>query len=411
MIQTILWGISFVSLWTALIWLNFLYLPEQKKVKNAVQPKVTIAIPAHNEENTLAKTLRSLVALEYPKEKIEIIIVDDGSRDGTVEAAQSLIKHYPTHDIKLLQQKNQGKWAALNTALQAAKGDLFACLDADTSAEPSALRNIVPHFANNNQGAVISVVKVDMPKNLWERIQRIEYICSNFFRWLMSTVNTLSITPGVLSVYNAAILRKVGGFKYGGGTEDLEIALRLKAHQYDVSMERSSRTLTKVPTTWAALWRQRIRWYRGFFFNHWNYRALFFSKKHGLFGMYQLPMSVIGIGLMLTAVGLITFSGSKDLFEFIYRSMTIEGYFLNRILDIPTLKQFVLGHNIQIWLPILMATVLGFYLLYVAHRNVKENMLRQAHMVGLYVFVGPYVIALHWISAIFQEVFRIKRKW
>jgi len=411
MIQTILWAISFVGLWTAIVWLNFLYLPEPKRAKIKVLPKVTIAIPSYNEENTLAKTVQSITELDYPINKLDIIIVNDGSKDKTAEVAKSLIEKYKNSNIQLINQKNQGKGEALNNALSNAKGELFGCLDADTFIERCSLKKIVPHFNDKNVGATISLVKVDSPKNFFEKIQRIEYVCSNFFRRLMSNVATLSITPGVLSVYNAGILRKVGGFKYGAGTEDLEIALRLKSNHYDVQMEKESKTHTKVPKTWSALWTQRVRWYRGFFYNHWKYRHIFFNRKYDLFGMYQLPMSVVGIFLMLVTVGLISYSGGKDLFEFVYRSLTIDGYFWTNLLDFPTLKQAVLGHNLQVMFPIYVATVLGVYLLYIGHKQLKERMFINTHFLAIYVVAFPYVIALHWMSAIFQEVFRTKRKW
>ncbi len=413
MIQYVLWVVSFISLWITLVWLNVLVLDSQaKSVSSSFRPRVTITLPCYNKAPFLAKTVKSLAALKYPRNLLQFIIVDDASTDNTFAEAKRLRAQYPGLKMGIFRHpKNKGKAGALNTALKHARGELFACLDADTRVHPYSLQYLVSHFADRRLGALISQVKVDSPRNFYERIQRVEYILSNFVRRLMSCMSTLFLTPGVLSIYNAAILRKVGGFADAGLTEDLEIAMRLKDRGYEVRMEPRSITYTSVPQNWYSLWRQRIRWYRGFVVNHLKYRHLFFSREHGLFGTFQLPVNILGVGILLLTVLLVSYGTLRDAVELLYRSLTIKGYFFNHVLDFPSFKELVLGQNIHIALPLVIGTLLGFYLVWVAHRQTREYFLRSFHYVWLYFLLAPYVTTIHWITALLNEGFKTKRKW
>ncbi len=413
MIQHVLWVVSFISLWITLVWLNVLVLEPRKTVQSKRLPRVTIALPCYNGASHLAKTLHSIVQLQYPRELLQIIIIDDGSQDGTYAQAKRLQQQHHDYEILVLRhEKNRGKAAAVNTALAQATGELFACLDAETRAHPDSLRYLVSHFTSNRVGAVISQVKVDEPKNLYERLQRVEYILSNFIRRLWSNMSTLFVAPGgAFSIFNTAILRKVGGFAEAGLTEDLEIALRLKARGYDVQMESRSITYMRAPQDWVTLWRQRIRWYRGFVVNHMRYRHLFFKQSHGLLGMFQLPVNVLSVVLLLLTVLLVSYGSLNDLFEMLHRSLTIKGYFFNHVLDFPSMKELLLGQNMQVTLPIVTGMVLGMYLIYLAHQQMEERLVKHLHHVWLYFMVAPYVTTVHWVSALMQEALRARRKW
>lgn len=414
MIQYVLWAVSFISLWVTLVWLNVLALePRSHRPLPGRLPKVTIGLPAYNEEERLGATVRSLAELDYPKELLEIIIVDDCSTDNTLAEARRLQRAYPALDIKVARHaRNTGKAGAMNTALRRATGELFACLDAETRAHPDTLRSLIGHFASRRVGAVIGQVKVDDPRNLYEHLQRVEYVLSNFIRSIWSRMRTLFVAPGgAFSLFRTDILRKLGGFAEGGLTEDLEIALRLKSHGYDVVMEPRAITYTRVPQDWTRLWRQRIRWYRGFTVNHLKYRGLFFQRSHGLFATFQLPVNVLSVALLLLTIFLVSYGGLRDLYELLYRSLTIKGYFFNHVLDFPSLKELVLGQNVQITLPLVIGSLLGLYLIYLAHRQTQERLFRYAHHVWLYLMVVPYVTALHWISALVHEAMGTRRKW
>jgi cellulose synthase/poly-beta-1,6-N-acetylglucosamine synthase-like glycosyltransferase len=397
----------------ALVWLNVLVLEPRERQLPKRLPSITIVIPAYNEEENLVRTVESVVALRYPRRLLEIIIVDDCSTDRTLAKARWLQRVHPEVDIKILRHaKNQGKVGGMNTGLTHARGELFACLDAETHVHPDSLTYLVRHVTRKNIGAVIGQVKVDSPRNLYERLQRVEYILSNFIRRLWSNMSTLFIAPGgALSLFRTQVVRELGGFVNAGMTEDLEIALRLKANGYEVYMEPRAITYTKVPANWHELWNQRIRWYRGFVVNHINYRNLFFRRSHGLFSTFQLPMNVLGVLLLLLTMVLVSYGGLRDLSKMVYRSLTIDGYFLNHVLDFPTMKELLLGQNVQIMLPLVLGVILGLYLILLAHRRMQESLFRHLPYALLYVWVVPYVTTVHWVSALMQEAVRARRKW
>ncbi len=398
----------------SLIWLNMLvFEPSEKRKLPKNLPCVTVGIPCFNREKNIAKTVKSLSELNYPKNLIQVVIVDDCSTDGTYAEAKRLQMAYPQLPIEVYQhRKNGGKSAAVNTAISHARGELFTCLDGDTRVDPEALNHLVPHFSNPKLGAVIGQVKVDEPQNFYEKMQRVEYIISNFIRRMMSSLGTLAIAPGgALSMFKTSILKKVGGFAEAGMTEDLEIALRLRSNGYEVQMDPQAIMYTKVPEGWNELWRQRIRWYRGFAVNHLKYRGLLFKKAYGLYGLFQMPLNVISIFLLLLTVALVGYGTISDLYETLFRSLTIKGYFINHMLDFPGFKKFFLAQNVQVALPILLGVIIGLYLIYLAHKEFNERFLKHAHHIAIYTLVAPYITSVHWVSAILHEALGTRKKW
>lgn len=413
MLQNILWIISFFSLWLVLIWLQVMYLEDEPKKKDDEAPIISIGVPAYNEGKTITKTINSIVKSNYPSDKIEIIVVNDGSTDNTADIVNRLIKKHKGFGIRLINKENGGKASAVNTALREAKGELFGVVDADSRIEKDCIRLLMPHFDNDNVGSVISRIKVDKPKKILERIQRFEYIMSNMIRKLMAKIGTLALTPGVLSVYRTRLIRKLGGFDENKEnlTEDLEIAMRLKYHGYKVEMEPKSITHTVVPKSLKPLWGQRIRWARGHIYNHWKYRSMFFSRKHALFGIFQMPINILVIILLIINISIIAYSLFNNTIEFAIRSMTIEGYFVDHVFSVPSLKDIVLGQNFRVVLPIAICVLLGVSLIILTHKIFKEKLARHIVPTVAYFIFLPYFMTVNWFSSIAQEILRTKKKW
>ena len=409
MLQYIIWILAFISLYLALVWLNFLYFYDSKKrIKLKNYPFVTIAIPAFNEEKTISKTIRSVLNLSYPKNKIEIIVVNDGSTDKTEKIVKRFSKK--NKNIKLISQKNKGKAASLNVALKNSSGEFFACLDADSTITKRSLSLMIPHFSQIKTAAVISGLKVKNSRNIYEKMQRFEYILAILMRKLKSSINTLAMTPGVLSVYRTKVLKKIGGFDRKNMTEDFEIAMRLKYRGYDIKIEENSFTYTNVPNTFNSFLRQRVRWFRGFIYNHLKYKEMFFNKRYGLLGYFQLPLNILGVFSLLISMGIITFFVISRITEFFIRIFKVDGYLTNYIIKFPSFKEILLSHNTKIMLPIYIASIAGIYLFFVAHKQSKEK-IKNPFSAVTYFILYPYLVLIHWISAISQEILRIKRKW
>jgi len=194
-------------------------------------------------------------------------------------------------------------------------------------------------------------------------------------------------------------------------TEDLEVAFRLRSNQYIVSMAPEAIGYTKVPNDFKGLWSQRIRWFRGFIYNHIKYKHMIFRSKYGLFGTFQLPLNIFAVVLLLITVAIITFGTIRDSWEFLLRSVTIQGYFWKTLTDFPTIKELLLGQNIQVILPLFLGTVLGMWLIVIAHKRLQEKILRYVAYIWFYFLVAPTLTSIHWFTSITHEIFRTKRKW
>jgi cellulose synthase/poly-beta-1,6-N-acetylglucosamine synthase-like glycosyltransferase len=286
--------LAFLGLYAAVFYL-LIYISEEENVRKDPAPKkfpaVSVVIPAYNEEKTIGKTIESVLALDYPKNKLEVIVVDDGSKDRTAE----IVKLYK---IKLISKKNTGKANSLNVAIRQAKGELVATMDADSHVGPNALKCMVGYFEDPDVAAVTSAIKVWEPKTMVQKLQKGDYLVNAFFKKLQSFVDGISVTAGPFSVYRKPILEKLGGFAEDTLTEDLEIALRIQSANLRIENSLNAEVFTEVPRRLRDLLKQRRRWYLGYIENIWKYRLLF-SPKYGDFGLFVLPAAVAILAVSL----------------------------------------------------------------------------------------------------------------
>lgn len=271
-------------------------------------PSVAVIVPCYNEAGTVGATCDSLLALDYPKEKLEVILVNDGSTDGTRDA----MARFATHPlVRIIHKENGGKHTALNVGIAATTAELVGCLDADSFVEPDALREIVPCFAHANVAAATAAMSVHRPKNLLQHMQNAEYIFGITLRHAVASVNGLYVTPGPFSFYRRSVIGKVGGFRRGHQTEDMEMALRLQHAGYEIENAPRARVYTKSPDTVFKLIKQRTRWTTGFLRNILGeYRGLVGNTRYGALGVLMLPTALmaIGSGMMLFFLMLFTFT-------------------------------------------------------------------------------------------------------
>lgn len=268
-------------------------------------PSVAIIVPCWNEAATLGATCESLLALQYPKDRLEILLVDDGSTDETA-AVMKTFAHHP--HVRIISKENGGKHTALNAAITATSAELIGCLDADSFVEPDALREIVSCFADANVAAATAAMSVHRPGNFLEHMQNAEYIFGITLRHSFASVNGLYVTPGPFSFYRRSVIEKLGGFRYGHQTEDMEMALRIQHAGYKIDNAPRARVYTRAPGTLSKLVKQRTRWTSGFLRNILGeYRGLIASHNHGALGMLVLPTALISIasGILLFSLTLV----------------------------------------------------------------------------------------------------------
>ncbi len=249
-------------------------------------PSVSIIVPCWNEEKTIAKTIESLLNLDYPKKKLKIYVVNDGSTDRTADEVK---KFLPNEQIIFLEKENGGKHTALNLALQKIDTELVAALDADSFVAKESLKNMVVPFQDPKVASIASTIKIVETKNFWGIIQQADYFMIAFLRKAFAHLGSVFITPGPFSFYRTSVVREIGGWKKAHNTEDIEIGIRLQSKHYKIENVESAEVYTNPMTSFRALYKQRLRWSYGFFKNAWDYRYMFFNKKYGNVGVFGMP--------------------------------------------------------------------------------------------------------------------------
>ncbi len=255
-------------------------------------PTVSIIVPCYNEEKTVSLTIESLLSLNYPIDKLNIIVVDDGSRDNTWEVLQ---KYTGNERILLLKKENGGKHTALNLGLKYAKSEFVGCLDSDSSVHPEALKRIITFFKNPETMAVAPSIVVRNPKNLIQYAQRAEYDMAHYTKKMLAFLQGIHVTPGPFSIFRKKVFDEIGDYRKSHHTEDQEIALRMHKNGLKIDHCPDAYVYTNSPNTVPKLYKQRVRWIYGFIKNATDYRDLFFKPEYGTIGFFTLPSGFISI--------------------------------------------------------------------------------------------------------------------
>ncbi|MFF5188077.1 bifunctional polysaccharide deacetylase/glycosyltransferase family 2 protein [Streptomyces sp. NPDC000345] len=249
---------------------------------------VSVVVPAYNERVCIAKTLRSLAAGDHP---VEIIVVDDGSDDGTADVAESLA----IEGVTVVRRPNGGKSAALDTGILRASNDLVVMLDADTVFAPSTVHRLVQPFADPRVGAVAGNAKVGNRRRLLGRWQHIEYVMGfNLDRRAYDLLRCLPTIPGAVGAFRATALRDAGMMSGDTLAEDTDITMALHRAGWEVRYAEDALAWTEAPASLRELWRQRYRWSYGTMQAAWKHRHALFERGHaGHFGRIGLPLLAV----------------------------------------------------------------------------------------------------------------------
>lgn len=302
--------IMYSSLFVALYFQVFLFLTfigwrnrEHDEVPgfsdDGALPSVTVMIPCWNEEKTVEKTIESLLELHYPKEKLTVMMIDDGSTDGTWQVVQRFANH---PQVRLLQKKNEGsKFSALNFGLTHVTTEIVGCLDADSRVDTEALRNSTRWFSRGDVHAVIPSMVIDSPKTLMQYMQKVEYELATYVRHALALLDSMYIAPGPFTLFRREVFEQLGPYKEAHHTEDLEIALRMQIAGMRLVHAEDSLVYTHGPRAWPALLKQRIRWTYGFIKNMLDYKYLLFKTAHGDLGLLVLPVAFISLGIIIVS--------------------------------------------------------------------------------------------------------------
>jgi biofilm PGA synthesis N-glycosyltransferase PgaC len=316
----ILWGVwiliplaadVFQALWDSfLVWRNARSAKLFPPLLQSPLPKVSIIIPAHNEQLNIDRCITSLKAQTYPHDRIEILIVNDGSTDRTEEVVNGHIHgtpHWnghirlynriiPAHEfggvMTLLHGDHRGKPAAVNTGLQHCRGDLVFTIDSDAVLEPEAIEQAVIAFQRNpnlvaatahliidrdllvesDGNGHIQLDRDDLPVpmrlSLMERFlstaQFIEYFQSfRIGRHAEAIRDELFTLSGACAIYRRDALRDIRGYRGRTVSEDTDATLTLQRFPGRVTYLPQVRIHLAPTESWRALYAQRVRWQRG----------------------------------------------------------------------------------------------------------------------------------------------------
>jgi poly-beta-1,6 N-acetyl-D-glucosamine synthase len=250
------------------------------------EPRVTVLVPAYNEETVILDTVKSALASNYPN--LEILVINDGSTDHTAELVQQNYGRDPR--VRLLLQSNHGKPSALNHGLTEATGEIVVSIDADTVVDPEAIPRLVRHFENPKVGAVAGNVKV-MNRNRWlTRWQALEYITSqNLEKRAFDLLNCIPVVPGAVGAWRTDLLRSMGGFSGDTVAEDTDLTLTIRRNGWKILYDEDAIGRTEVPETMEALIRQRFRWTFGTLQAVWKHRDVTGKPRYGTLGWIAIP--------------------------------------------------------------------------------------------------------------------------
>ncbi len=273
---------------------------EGRTVFPAIDPDrfVTVMIPAYNEERVIERAVRGVLA--STEVRIEVIVIDDGSKDATSPIVAAAFADDPR--VRLLTLENGGKARALNTGLALAKGEIVIALDADTQFEPTTIARLARWFDDPQLGAVAGNAKVGNRVNLVTRWQALEYITAqNLERRAFARLNAITVVPGAVGAWRRAAVAQVGGYPHDTLAEDQDLTIAIQRAGWRVQYDQYAVAWTEAPETMRALAKQRFRWAFGTLQCLWKHRsAIGRSAPRGL-GWVGLPQAIV-FQILLAAI-------------------------------------------------------------------------------------------------------------
>jgi len=264
-----------------------------------VTDPVSVIVPAYNEKEGIEAAVRSLAGGDHAG-GIEVVVVDDGSTDGTAAIVEAL--RLP--NVRVVRIPNGGKSNALNVGVAMAKHDLIVMVDGDTVFEPNALGKLVQPFADPSVGAVAGNVKVGNRKSMVARWQHIEYVIGfNLDRRLYDLMRCMPTVPGAIGAFRRTALQQIGGMSDDTLAEDTDVTMAMCRAGWNVVYEERARAWTEAPATLRQLWLQRYRWSYGTMQALWKHkRSIIERGPSGRFGRIGLPhVALFGVALPLLA--------------------------------------------------------------------------------------------------------------
>ncbi len=259
---------------------------EPKMLDPATGPLVSVLIPCFNEERVIVASVARILASEW--KNLEVLVLDDGSSDGTSGVVSEAYKNEPR--VRLLTFENGGKARALNRGLKETKGDIVVALDADTLFATETIGRLARWFVDPKVGAVAGNAIVGNRLNVVTRWQALEYITAqNLERRALAALGAVTVVPGAVGAWRRKTLDELGGYPADTLAEDQDLTLACQSAGWRVEFDSEARAYTEAPDTVAGLLKQRFRWSFGTLQCLWKHRKDLFNPRHPVLGFVALP--------------------------------------------------------------------------------------------------------------------------
>lgn len=391
--EIMMWILIFTTI-TSSFWLGLYSIKKKtintKLINKSFLPKISVIIPVLNAEKVIGPTLKSIFSNNYPKNKIDVIIVDDGSTDNTSGAASK----FPVRIMK--HKKNMGKVNSLNDGISLAKNDIIFTLDDDSELRPNFFRLIVNKFKDKDVGAVCGIYKARYQNKLLERFQAMEYLGFALIRKLQESIDAVLVVPGSVAAFRKQALTDAGGFDDDTLLEDGDITLKIHKAGYKVACEKNALAFVSAPSTLKSFVSQRTRWMRGGM-QIWGKHFDVFTGKLGAVGFLWM-MDIVGVVMQFVVIGMF----ADKLLRFGISLAEIKMWIMN----ILTLN--IQAVDIIVLLSMFLFT-LGFLNMFISIKitnDSKKNLL-------WYPLMAPYQTFqfIIFIKSLILESLEVKNKW
>ncbi len=402
LINSLYLGFFTIMIFSTVLWL-FVYYSNLDKIKKDPKTRdfkdITFLVPAYNEEDVVGETIKNILSLDYPEDKVKVIAINDGSEDGTLEELEKF-----NDSIEIIDKENTGKADSMNVALEQVDTELVASMDADSYPKEDYLKSMVGYFEDKEIYGVTPALKLSRDSTIAEKIQWAEYIYQIFLRKVFALFNVQYVMPGPGSVYRTEFLKDTGGWDESTFTEDMEVAFRLMNSDHKIENSTNAEVMTDPPTCFKDLFKQRTRWYRGYMQNCAKYSGMIGRPSGGTLGMFLIPLNAVWIGMLLF---LLLHTG-YGLMEIVYgwaNTYTLLGYFpFDFSLSIQQL------HFFHIFILFFFSMGLGTIFLSLYSANEPVDITEKKTNYLSFFILYPYLFAMFWIATFF-DLLKGERQW
>src|SRR3989344_294578 len=351
---------------------------------------VSVIIPAYNEGETIEKTIRSVAEIDYANVS-EIIVINDGSKDNTLEVAKSLMSHYK--NLKIINKQNSGKADSINKAIHFCRGELIVIVDADSYPHKESFKQLVGYFDDPSIGAATGSCLVRNQNTFLEKLQAIEYRVIAFTRKLLEYIESIYVIPGTLAMYRKKALEEVGGFDSKNITEDIEMTWRLSSKGWKVRMSMGTTVTTEVPNNIKGWYTQRRRWALGGLQCINQYRSFIFRR--GMFGYFIIPFFALGLFLGLFGIGIFLYLVARKSIS----SYLITKYSIESSVPLLTMNSFYITPSVLNYFGLILFGLFLIFTLYVlaVMKDVlfeKQSFFNLIFYMTIYLLIYPIVLVV-----------------